>query len=92
MREMTEMPEFEVEALPREAAPAQATPVPLQPAPANAAAGPAAAAKITNIAQLPSIWTLKGETEWLIDGLIPLSSVNLITAESGTGKTWVACA
>jgi hypothetical protein len=46
--------------------------------------------KITNIAQLPSIWTLTANVEWLIDGIIPLGSVNLLTAESGTGKTWVA--
>src|SRR5713101_3402089 len=48
--------------------------------------------KITNIAQLPSIWTLEQPIEWLIDGIIPLGSVNLITSESGTGKTWVAYA
>ena len=47
---------------------------------------------ITDITQLPSIWTLKQEIEWLIDGLIPLGSVNLVTSESGTGKTWVAYA
>ena len=48
--------------------------------------------KITNIDQLPSIWTLEQPIEWLIDGIIPLGSVNLITSESGTGKTWVAYA
>ncbi len=48
--------------------------------------------KITSITQLPSIWKLEQNIEWLIDGLIPLGSVNLITSESGTGKTWVAYA
>ena len=48
--------------------------------------------KITDIAQLPSIWRLEQNIEWLIDRLIPLGSVNLITSESGTGKTWVAYA
>ena len=46
--------------------------------------------KITNIAQLPSIWKLEQNIEWLVEGLIPLRSINLLTAESGTGKTWVA--
>jgi archaellum biogenesis ATPase FlaH len=47
---------------------------------------------ITDIAQLPSIWKFETTIEWLIDGIIPLGSVNLITSESGTGKTWVAYA
>src|SRR5690349_5683977 len=48
--------------------------------------------KITDIAQLPSIWNLEQYIEWLIDDLIPLGSVNLITSESGVGKTWLAYA
>lgn len=48
--------------------------------------------KITAITQLPSIWTLEASVEWLIDGIIPVGSVNLITSESGTGKTWLAYA
>jgi len=48
--------------------------------------------KITDIAQLPSIWTMEAKVEWLIDGIIPVGSVNLITSESGTGKTWLAYA
>jgi RecA-family ATPase len=48
--------------------------------------------KITDVAQLPSIWTLEQNIEWLIDEVIPLGSVNLITSESGVGKTWVAFA
>jgi archaellum biogenesis ATPase FlaH len=86
---MTAMPDFDVEPLPREAA--QAEPVPPQPAPAKAAEL-AKPPTITNVAQLPSIWTLEANIEWLIDGLIPLGSLNLITSESGTGKTWVAYA
>jgi hypothetical protein len=46
--------------------------------------------KITNIAELPSIWKLKQDIEWLVEDMLPLRSVNLLTAESGTGKTWVA--
>ena len=48
--------------------------------------------RITAITQLPSIWTIEADVEWLIDGIIPVGSVNLITSESGTGKTWVAYA
>jgi len=46
--------------------------------------------KITGIAQLPSIWTLKADIEWLIDGMIPLGSITLLSGESGGGKTWLA--
>jgi hypothetical protein len=45
--------------------------------------------RISDLSGLPSIWTLDANVEWLIEGLIPLSSLNLLTAESGTGKTWV---
>lgn len=69
-----------------------------QAAPAEALTAPAGVdpvqvgspEKITDIAQLPSIWTLNANVEWLIHGIIPLGSINLLTAESGTGKTWVA--
>jgi hypothetical protein len=64
-----------------------------QPAPIAVSAAPkstAGTAQITDITKLPSIWTLESSIEWLIDDLIPLGSVNLITSESGTGKTWVA--
>ena len=30
--------------------------------------------------------------EWLIEDLVPLSGVTLLTAASGTGKTWLAYA
>jgi hypothetical protein len=42
------------------------------------------------IATLPSVWEMNSQVEWLVDGMIPRSSVNLISAESGTGKTWLA--
>src|SRR5467141_2552642 len=48
--------------------------------------------KITNIAQLPSIWSLKQNIEWLIDDIIPLGGITLLSGESGGGKTWLAYA
>ena len=48
--------------------------------------------KITAISQLPSIWSLKQNIEWLIDGIIPLGSITLLSGESGGGKTWLAYA
>jgi hypothetical protein len=36
------------------------------------------------------VWGLDSRIEWLVEGMIPRSSVNLISAESGTGKTWLA--
>src|SRR6266851_2152720 len=84
---LVEFPEWE--AVPADAIPVDAATVPAEVAPKQAVT---TADKITNIAQLPSIWTLEQPIEWLIDGIIPLGSVNLITSESGTGKTWVAYA
>ncbi len=46
--------------------------------------------EITAVDQLPSVWDLDAQVEWLIEGMFPLRSVNLLTAESGTGKTWVS--
>ncbi len=46
--------------------------------------------EITALDQLPSVWDLDAQVEWLIEGMFPLRSVNLLTAESGTGKTWVS--
>jgi AAA domain len=40
---------------------------------------------------LPSVWDLDVAVEWLIEGMIPLASVTLISAPSGTGKTWLGC-
>lgn len=48
--------------------------------------------KITDIAQLPPIWRLEQNTEWLIDGIIRLGSITLLSGESGGGKTWLAYA
>jgi KaiC/GvpD/RAD55 family RecA-like ATPase len=42
------------------------------------------------IAALPAVWEMNSNVEWLVDGMIPRCSVNLISAESGTGKTWLA--
>jgi len=42
------------------------------------------------IAALPSVWEMNSNVEWLVDDMIPRSTVNLISAESGTGKTWLA--
>lgn len=42
------------------------------------------------ITDIPSIWTFPAEFEWLIDKAIAVGSVNLLSAESGTGKSWVA--
>jgi hypothetical protein len=39
---------------------------------------------------LPPIWTLNVRVEWLVQGLLPLGSVTLLSAASGTGKTWLA--
>jgi RecA-family ATPase len=50
------------------------------------------AARITDIAQLPPIWRLEQNIEWLIDGIIPLGSITLLSGESGGGKTWLAYA
>ena len=44
------------------------------------------------IADLESVWQMDVTVEWLVDGMIPRGSVNLISAESGTGKTWLAYA
>jgi hypothetical protein len=46
--------------------------------------------RIAKISDLESVWQKDATVEWLIAGLIPRASVNLISAESGTGKTWLA--
>ncbi len=48
--------------------------------------------EITTVEQIPSVWDLDDQVEWLVAGMFPLRSVNLLTAESGTGKTWVSYA
>jgi len=45
---------------------------------------------IDSIFGLSSIWSLDAEIEWLIEDMIPLKAITLLTAEAGTGKTWVA--
>jgi archaellum biogenesis ATPase FlaH len=48
---------------------------------------------INDVCDLPSVWELaETRIEWLIQDLIPLATITLITAESGTGKTWLAYA
>jgi KaiC/GvpD/RAD55 family RecA-like ATPase len=47
---------------------------------------------ITEVSALPSVWDLDAKVEWLVPDMIPRASVNLISAESGTGKTWLAYA
>ena len=47
---------------------------------------------ITDLSQLPSVWKLDSRLEWAVDRLIPRGSVTLISAESGTGKSWLAYA
>jgi len=45
---------------------------------------------INSIFGLSPVWSLSAEIEWLIAGMIPLKAITLLTAEAGTGKTWVA--
>jgi RecA-family ATPase len=45
-----------------------------------------------DIGDLPSVWQKNAEVQWLIKDMIPLDSVTLITAPSGTGKTWLSYA
>ena len=53
---------------------------------------PVARRSITDLSQLPSVWTLESDVEWMVEGLVPRGSVTLIAAESGTGKSWLAYA
>lgn len=45
---------------------------------------------ITDLSQIPSVWNLEANLEWCVEGMIAQGSVTLISAESGTGKTWIA--
>jgi archaellum biogenesis ATPase FlaH len=45
---------------------------------------------IKSIADVPSIWQFPAELDWLVEGAIPSGTVTLLSAESGTGKSWVA--
>ena len=48
------------------------------------------APSLTDISTLPSVWDMEVTLDWLVEGVVPRASVTLITAESGTGKTWLA--
>ncbi|HZW91607.1 MAG TPA: AAA family ATPase, partial [Candidatus Eremiobacteraceae bacterium] len=48
------------------------------------------AALITDLSQIPSVWNLESSVEWCVEDMIAKGSVTLISAESGTGKTWLA--
>jgi hypothetical protein len=47
------------------------------------------ASVITDLSQLPSVWTLDARLEWIVEEMIAQGSITLISAESGTGKTWL---
>lgn len=47
---------------------------------------------VEQLLKLPSVWDRDAEIQWLIEGMIPLHGVTLLSAESGTGKTWLAYA
>jgi len=49
-------------------------------------------ASILEITALPSIWSLEGKHTWVIDGLLSEGSVNLLTGDSGDGKSTLALA
>ena len=53
---------------------------------------PAPARSVADVAALPLVWDLEAKVEWVVADVIPRASVNLISAESGTGKTWLAYA
>lgn len=42
------------------------------------------------ISELPSVWQMEAKVDWLVEGIIPRGSVVLFSADSGTGKTWLA--
>jgi AAA domain len=44
---------------------------------------------ITDLSQIPSIWSFVSHLEWCVEGMIAQGSITLICAESGTGKTWL---
>ena len=45
-----------------------------------------------DLTRLPSVWQLEGENKWLVEGLFSEGSVNLITGDSGDGKSTLALA
>ena len=42
------------------------------------------------VAALPNVWQADAHVEWTVQDMFPAASVNLLSAESGTGKTWLA--
>jgi hypothetical protein len=44
---------------------------------------------ITDLSQLPSVWSLKSSLDWCVEEMIARGSITLICSESGTGKTWL---
>ncbi len=47
---------------------------------------------ITDLSQLPSVWSLDARLDWVVKNLIPRGSVIMTSAESGTGKSFFAYA
>ena len=45
--------------------------------------------QITDLSQIPSVFTLESQLDWCIESMIAQGSITLICAESGTGKTWL---
>lgn len=43
---------------------------------------------ITDLSQIPSVFSIESQLDWSVEGMIARGSVTLICAESGTGKTW----
>jgi hypothetical protein len=52
---------------------------------------PAPARTVADVSALPPVWD-EAKVEWLVADVIRWASVNLLSAESGTGKTWLAYA
>lgn len=44
---------------------------------------------ITDLRQIPSVWTLEMNLNWCVHEMIAQGSITLICSESGTGKTWL---
>jgi hypothetical protein len=44
---------------------------------------------ITDLSQIPSVFSFESQLDWCVDGMIARGSITLISAESGTGKTWL---
>ncbi len=44
---------------------------------------------ITDLSQIPSVFSMESQLDWCVENMIARSAITLICAESGTGKTWV---